>query len=75
MSWLGMAVAVVAIWLAIKMVGALFKVLLWGVALVALYWFAAPHLGLPQVLPSPEQVLLDHPADPQPRPLPEPGGE
>ena len=47
MSWLGILVAVLCIWLAIKTIGALFKLALWGVALAALYWFAAPYLGWP----------------------------
>lgn len=47
MSWLGLLVAIVGIWLAIKVIGALLKLALWAVALAGLYWFAAPHLGLP----------------------------
>ena len=47
MSWLGILVAVLCIWLAIKAIGAFFKLALWGVALVALYWFAAPYVGWP----------------------------
>lgn len=47
MSWLGIVVAIVCIWLALKVIGFAMKLALWAVALAALYWFAAPYLGLP----------------------------
>lgn len=47
MSWIGILVAIVCIWLAIKVIGFVLKLALWGVALAALYWFAASYLGLP----------------------------
>ena len=47
MSWLAIAVIVVVVWLALKVVGALFKLALWGVALAAVYWFLAPLLDWP----------------------------
>lgn len=47
MSWIAILVLVVAAWLAIKAVGLFVRLLLWGVVLVAAYWFLAPHLGLP----------------------------
>ena len=47
MSWVGIAIAIVCIWLALKVIGFVLKLALWGVALFALYWFAAPYLGLP----------------------------
>lgn len=47
MSWVGIVVAVLCIWLAIKAIGALFKLALWGAALLALYWFTAPYVGWP----------------------------
>lgn len=49
MSWVGILVAVVCIWLAIKVIGAFLKFALWGVALLALYWFAAPYAGWPSL--------------------------
>lgn len=73
MSWLAIVVAVVAIWLAIKMVGALMKMLFWAIALAALYWLAAPYLGLPEIFPSPQQIMEGEPAQPPPQSLPEPG--
>lgn len=47
MSWLGILVAIACIYLALKVVGIMFKLLLWALALGALYWFLAPYLGLP----------------------------
>jgi hypothetical protein len=44
------AIIVIAIcaWLAVKVVGFLFKGALVLVAFAVIYWLAAPHLGLPQ---------------------------
>jgi hypothetical protein len=50
MSWLGIVVVLVALYLAIKVVGVVFKLVLCGVVLFGLYWFLSPHLGLPPVL-------------------------
>lgn len=47
MSWLGILIAIIAAWLAIKVIAWVLKLALWGVALFGLYWFAAPYLGLP----------------------------
>lgn len=47
MSWVGIVVLVLGAWLALKVAGVLFKLLLWAVAVVGVYWFAAPYLGLP----------------------------
>lgn len=47
MSWLGILVAIIAAWLAIKVLGFVLKLALWGVVLFGIYWFAAPHFGLP----------------------------
>ena len=49
MSWVGIAVAVVAIYLAIKVVGVVFKLLMCGLVLFGLYWFFGAQLGLPPV--------------------------
>ena len=48
-SWLGIVVALVAIYLAIKVVGVVFKLLMCGLLLFGLYWFFGPQLGLPPV--------------------------
>jgi hypothetical protein len=47
MSWLAIALIVIGIWLAIKVVGAVLKLAFWGVALAGVYWLLAPYLGLP----------------------------
>jgi hypothetical protein len=47
MSWLGIVVAVIALYLAFKVVGLVFKLAMWALLLFGLYWFAAPYLGLP----------------------------
>lgn len=67
MSWLAIVVAAIAIYLAFKAIGALFKVLLWIAALVALYWFAAPHLGLPQILSAPSELIEEQHEQPDVR--------
>jgi hypothetical protein len=46
-SWLGIVLAVVALYLALKVAGFMLKLALWALLLFGLYWFAAPHLGLP----------------------------
>jgi hypothetical protein len=48
MTWVGILLLIVGIWLAFKVVGALFKLLLWVAVLVGLYWLAAPFLGMPR---------------------------
>jgi hypothetical protein len=47
-SILAIALLLLAAWLAVKVVGFLFKIGLVLVAFAALYWLVAPHLGLPQ---------------------------
>lgn len=47
MSWIAIALLVVGVWLAIKVVDALLKLAFWGVALVGAYWFLAPLMDWP----------------------------
>ena len=47
MSWLGIVLAVVALYLALKVAGFVLKLVFWALLLVGVYWFAAPYLGLP----------------------------
>ncbi len=47
MSWLGIALALLGLYLAFKVVGALLKLLMWALVLVGAYWFLAPQLGWP----------------------------
>ena len=43
----GIGPEIIAAWLAIKVLGFVLKLVLWGVVALGLYWFAAPYLGLP----------------------------
>ena len=45
MSWLGIVIAVVCLYLAFKVVGFFFKLLLVVAVFAALAWFAAPYLS------------------------------
>lgn len=47
MSWLGIVLVVVGLYLALKVAGFMMKLLMWGIVLVGLYWLLAPVLGLP----------------------------
>lgn len=49
MSWLGLLLLALALYLAFKVASALLKLVLFVVALAVGYWFAAPALGLPSV--------------------------
>lgn len=48
MEIIAIIVLLIAAWLAVKVVGFLFKAGMVLLAFAALYWLAAPHLGLPQ---------------------------
>ena len=47
MSWIAIVLIVIGVWIAIKVAGALLKLVFWGVDLVGVYWLLAPYLGLP----------------------------
>ena len=47
MSWLGIVLVVVGIWLALKVVGFVLKLVMLALVLFGGYWFLAPHLGMP----------------------------
>ena len=49
MSWIGLVLLLVGAYLAYKLVGALLKITMFVLALVGLYWMAAPHIGWPTV--------------------------
>ena len=49
MSLIAIIAIILGIWLAIKVVGAAFKLVLWLAVLGVGYWFLAPYLGLPQL--------------------------
>ncbi len=48
MSWIAIIAIILGIWLAIKVVGAAFKLAVWLVVVALAYWFLSPYLGLPQ---------------------------
>ena len=47
MSWIGILVLIVAIWAAIKVVGALLKTALWIGILLFAWWYFGPMIGIP----------------------------
>ena len=47
MSWVGIAVLIVAIYAALKVVGALFKIALWVAILGFAWWYFGPRIGIP----------------------------
>lgn len=47
MSWIGIILLLICIYLAFKVMGVVLKLALWGLVLVGAYWLLAPHLGLP----------------------------
>ena len=49
MSLIAIIAIILGIWLAIKVVGAAFKLALWLAVLAVAYWFLAPYLGFPQL--------------------------
>ena len=49
MNWIAIVAIVAGIWLALKVAGAAFKLVLWLAVIVLAYWFLAPYLGLPQL--------------------------
>lgn len=46
MSWIGLVLAIVAAYFAIKVVKFVIKTLLWGLVLAGAYWYFAPMIGL-----------------------------
>ena len=49
MSWLGIVVAVICLYLAFKVVAFMLKLLLWTIVLGGVYVFLAPMLGMPSL--------------------------
>jgi hypothetical protein len=48
MSWIGLVLAIVAAYFAIKVVKLVFKLFWWAAVLLGAYWFFAPTMGLPR---------------------------
>ena len=47
MSWIGIVIVVIGVYLALKVAGFALKLLMWALVLLGLYWFLAPMLGRP----------------------------
>ena len=45
MGWVGIVIALICLYLAMKVAGFMFKLLLLAVVIGGLYWFAAPYLA------------------------------
>ncbi|WP_242107935.1 hypothetical protein [Luteimonas aquatica] len=50
MSWVGVLVLIVGLYLAFKVVSFLLKVAMWGVVIAAAYWVVAPLVGWPPLM-------------------------
>lgn len=49
MSWLGIVLVVVGLYLAFKVAGLMMKLLMWALVAAGLYWLLAPSLGWPSL--------------------------
>ena len=49
MSWFGIVLVVLGLYLAFKVAGFFLKLLMWALVILGIYWLASPHLGLPQL--------------------------
>jgi len=47
MSFVAIIVLVICIYLAFKVAGFLFKLVMWAVVFGVIYWLAAPYVGMP----------------------------
>lgn len=47
MSWFGIVLIVVGLYLAFKLAGAVLKLAMWGLVLFGAWWLLAPHFGWP----------------------------
>ena len=47
MSWLGIVLIVLGIYLALKVAGFALKLVMWVLVIAGVYWLLAPYLGLP----------------------------
>jgi hypothetical protein len=47
-GWIGLVLAIVAAYFAIKVVKFVFKLVWWGAVLIGAYWFLTPAVGLPR---------------------------
>ena len=47
MSWVGIALVVIGLYLALKVAGFAMKLAMWALVLVGAYWVLAPRMGWP----------------------------
>lgn len=47
MSFVAIIVLVICLYLAFKVAGFVFKLVMWAVVIGVIYWLAAPYLGMP----------------------------
>ena len=47
MSWIGIALVVIGLYLALKVTDFAMKLAMWALVLVGAYWVLAPHMGWP----------------------------
>lgn len=45
MSWLGIVLVVLGLYLAFKLAGLAIKLAMWGLVLFGAWWLLAPHMG------------------------------
>ena len=50
MSWVGIALIALGLWLALKVAGFALRLAMWALVLFGVYWVLAPMLGLPRPL-------------------------
>lgn len=50
MSWVGIALIVLGLWLALKVAGFALRLAMWALVLFGVYWVLAPMLGWPRPL-------------------------
>jgi len=48
MSWLGIVLIVLGLYVALKVAGFALKLAMWALVLLGVYWLLAPLLGLPR---------------------------
>jgi len=47
MSWLAIVLVVLALYLAFKVAGFVFKLAMWLLVIAGIYWLLSPHFGWP----------------------------
>jgi hypothetical protein len=47
MSWLGIVLVIVGLYLAFKVAGFVLKLLMWGLVALGIFWLLGPHFSWP----------------------------